>query len=176
MQTRLPLTVICLLQCQLAIADKELPPSPPPSVGIARASEKGIELREGVTRFVKAVRTRKVPFARVVDGKRVTEFREEQYTVHRMVLEHTQRKLPTGKYSLYDMAGKVLPDQDHAELLKKERVVLISTDGKPVPEFYRKLYRPEILIVVAPRTPFSVPLFRLTTPVTRESKPTPKKE
>jgi len=155
----------------LAIADKELPRSLPPSAGIASTSEKGIELRENVPRFVEEVRIRKVPVARVVDGKRVTEFREEKYTVHKMVIEQIQRKLPTGSFSLYDTAGKVVPEKDHAELLTNERVVLISADGKPVPEFYRKLYRPEILIVVAPRPPYPVAL----TP-SPERKPTPKKE
>ncbi len=157
MPSRFSLAIICLTLCHVASAEESLPNSPPPSLGIARISKQGLDLHERVVRFVTQTRIRRVPVTRLVDGKRITEYREEKFSVRTPVMEQIGWKLSSGRYLLYDIAGKIVPDKDHAKLLSEDRVVLISTDGKPVAEFYRKLYRPGILIVVAPRPAFPVP-------------------
>ncbi|GEM_PF-3447939 len=149
MPARMTLLLVCCLTVPVLSAEEELPTSPPPMVGIATFGPQVLQLRLLETRTVTERRTRKVPVLAKVDGKTVTQYRDEAYVVARPVAVAVTRVYKAGFFRVYDAAGKLIPESEIEK--QRKQTVLLSADGKPVPEFYRKLYRPETLIVVAPR-------------------------
>ena len=71
---------------------------------------------------------------------------DDEYVVQRPVSVPVTRVLKAGFFRVYDATGKLILKADLETRL--QQTVLLSANGQPVPEFYRRLYRPQTLIVV----------------------------
>jgi hypothetical protein len=67
----------------------------------------------------------------------------------------TTAELPAKMVEAYTADGTPLPKEKLAELLKKERTVLVAMDGKKVDPFYLELYKEGTVVLVPPADTFA---------------------
>jgi hypothetical protein len=84
------------------------------------------------------------PTAVVFEGKTHTSY---QRTVHELI-----RHYDTGMVKIYDMSGKSINKKQLPELLKKERVALVSSDAHASDALNLRLFKEGTLLFVLPST------------------------
>ena len=147
-----PLAFGLILTAGVAFGGDKWPDTQPPEIGMAKVAGDHLDVTQKRFRAVYESRVRKIPISAVEDGKRVTRYVEQVYRVPRQITETVTRRYPSGTWTVHQAEdGKAVPWKSVSELLKVDQFVLISVDGQPVAEAFRKLYRPTTLIVVVPQ-------------------------
>jgi hypothetical protein len=62
----------------------------------------------------------------------------------------TMTEMPAKDVQAYTAEGREIPAEKLAELLAKERTVLVALDGKKVDPFHLKLYKDDTIVLVPP--------------------------
>ena len=62
----------------------------------------------------------------------------------------TTAELPAKNVEAYTMEGRAIPTEKLAELLAKERNVLVALDGKKVDPFFLQIYKEGTILLVPP--------------------------
>jgi RNA polymerase sigma factor (sigma-70 family) len=119
----------------------DLPASVPPVTGFAMLSKDGVYLR---LREVGCVFAPTVPSSRDGSGAVVALV---------PVLQQVSRTLLAAETPVFGMDGKRIDAKKLPELLKKEKPVLVSQDGKMVDAFHLQLIKEGTLIIVPPPVP-----------------------
>lgn len=144
-------------------AGPKLPTGPAPTVARARFVDSALTVTEVQTKNVTEQYTVLVPVKRMVNGQVITEFVTEVRARTRAISVFVPRKFTTDDVDVYDLKGQKIPEEKLALQLKKERLVLITKDGKPLPKAYQSLYRADVLVVV-PKKPAPKPAVRRPVP------------
>jgi tRNA G37 N-methylase TrmD len=126
-----------------AIAMPAMFGGPHPLVGLAKQSGETIAIRRYVKDISKETATRQV-----TEGK---ETKEVSVQIEVESLIDVERKYPATALEIYRADGKAVKAADVKTLLAKDTAVLVSGDGKKVPERWLKILKPETLVVVAPQ-------------------------
>jgi len=122
---------------------EELPTGPPPSIQIVRLDERG-NLVTQVT--VPVTVTVEKAVTRIVDGRQVVEKVAVTETRYR-----AQEVTRSGRGLIVtDLAGKKLDPKEAARLLAKPTLVAVTSDGKPLPSGYQRLFVKGTLVLTLP--------------------------
>jgi hypothetical protein len=76
--------------------------------------------------------------------------RQEQYTATVPVLREELQRLNLSDVQAFDTTGKKIDPAQLPDLLSKETVVLVSTDGRPVDPFYLQIIKEGTLVLILP--------------------------
>lgn len=116
--------------------------APPPTIVAVKADATG-----ALTLPARGTKeeTVKVPVAKVVDGQTQTEYVETKRTVMSLVPTPFDQVKP----DVTTADGKPVAVEDAKKQLAAGAVVLVSADGKPVDERYRKLFQPGTLALAS---------------------------
>jgi hypothetical protein len=140
----LPLMLAAVLNAPAPAEETPAPPKgPQPLVRLVSADADGnVSYRVIYTTYETQTVTRVVN----VNGKQVQV--AEQVVVP--VMKETMRKVAAKDVQAFDTRGKPLEAKDVAESLKKETIVLVSADGRPVDPFFLKIIKEGTVVLVLP--------------------------
>jgi hypothetical protein len=143
------LTALTLMGANIREADSpRLPTGQQPLQVLAHMDRDGnVVIRQTVPQYREEVRQR-TRFVKE-NGRRVPV--TETYKVTVVIQVPVTRKLPARSVHVYGTDGKKMDASALPKLLKKETVVLLSADGRPVDSFYLQLVRQGTLVLVHPQ-------------------------
>jgi hypothetical protein len=129
-------------------------PGVPPVFKVVSAADekKGqIEFVETTTRVVPEQRAVVKEIVEIQNGMQVKRAVTETVTVYVMVMVQEISLIDAAKTRVMTPDGKQLPIEDVWRRLKKDTVVLVSSDGKTPAQAYLKALNAETLVVIAPQ-------------------------
>lgn len=160
MRKLIGLFLLCAIVAPASAQDpetlKKLPVGRTPTPTLARFQDGVILVTVTETRYVEERYTAQVPVTKIVNGKQVTEYIPSTRVRKRPVTEFKTVAMTENDASVFDVAGQKIAQDDLAILLKTERLVLMTRDGKPLPAAFKTLYRDDVLVVV-PKKPIVRP-------------------
>lgn len=113
-----------------------------PAIVAVKADDKGVV---NVPARGTKEETVKVPIAKNVNGEATIEYQEVKRTVTALVPAPFDQIKP----EVTTADGKAVAADDAKKQLAAGALVLVSTDGKPVDEMYRKLFQPATLVLAS---------------------------
>lgn len=131
---------------------KKLPVGRTPAPTLARFQDGVLLVTVPETSYREEEYTVQVPVTRIVNGKQVTEYIPSTRVRKRPVTKFKTVAMTENDASVFDVGGQKIPQDDLSILLKTERLVLMTNDGKPLPAAFRTLYRDDVLVVVPKKT------------------------
>jgi predicted P-loop ATPase/GTPase len=136
------------------VSAQPAPAGPPPVFKVVNAADKTkglIEFIETVTRVVPEQREVFKEIVVVKDGVQVKEVVKEKVSVYVPVTEQRIVMIDAAKSRVITPDGKQLPIDEVWKRLKKDTVVLVSSDGNTPAQAYLKALNQETLVVIAPQ-------------------------
>jgi hypothetical protein len=147
------LTVGLFTACCLRAGDE--PPAAPPNPATLNRADPELAVAHADKDGTVFIRTmRRVPKAELHTEKKVKDGAtfEVPIVVTQMVPEVKDEKVNLADVQVFDTEGKKIDPQTLPERLKKETIVLLSTDGEPVDAHFLSAVKEGTLILVPPVT------------------------
>ena len=129
-------------------AEPKLPTGPAPAVARARFADSELVVTEASTTKVTEKYTVQVPVQRVVNGQVIADVVTEVRTRTREIPVFVPLRFTLKEAEVYNLNGEKISKEKLTLRLKKERLVLVSKNGKPLSKAYRAIYRDDVLVVV----------------------------